>query len=139
MTDFKPEGWLLHKEENRQACRSLGALQAAMEQEEWIIDGNYSSTMEWRMAACDTVFFLDYPTEICLQGIEARRGQARSDLPWIESDTIDPEFSDFVRKYHTESRPDVIRLLKTYSEKNVFVFRSRQEADAYLSRQQKSV
>ena len=33
MTDFKPEGWLLHKEENRQACRSLGALQAAMEQE----------------------------------------------------------------------------------------------------------
>lgn len=30
MTDFKPEGWLIHRLENRDACRSLPALQEAM-------------------------------------------------------------------------------------------------------------
>ena len=50
-------------------------------QEEWIIDGNYSSTMELRMQACDTIFFLDYATEVCLAGILSRRGKARPDHP----------------------------------------------------------
>ena len=44
----------------------------------WIIDGNYGSTMEWRIEASDTVFFLDYPTEVCLEGIRARKGKPRS-------------------------------------------------------------
>ena len=34
----------------------------AMSGDSWIIDGNYSSTMEMRIAACDTVILLDYPT-----------------------------------------------------------------------------
>ena len=34
-------------------------LRAVMSGERWIIDGNYGSTMELRMAACDTVIFLD--------------------------------------------------------------------------------
>ena len=32
MTDFKPEGWRMHSDENRRACRSLLALQEAAEQ-----------------------------------------------------------------------------------------------------------
>jgi len=37
----------------------LERLSAVLEKDEWIIDGNYGSTMELRMAACDTVIFLD--------------------------------------------------------------------------------
>ena len=33
MTDYKPEGWLINRDENREACRSLASLRAAMEQE----------------------------------------------------------------------------------------------------------
>ena len=36
-------------------------LAAVLEKEEWIIDGNFSSTMELRLAVCDAVFFLDFP------------------------------------------------------------------------------
>ena len=28
---------------------------------EWILDGNYGSTLELRLKECDTVIFLDYP------------------------------------------------------------------------------
>lgn len=52
-----------------------------LQKDEWIIDGNYGSTMEMRIQACDTVIFLDYPLEVCLEGIKTRRGKARTDMP----------------------------------------------------------
>ncbi len=60
----------------------LKRLQDAMSKPEWIIDGNYGSTMETRLNACDTVFFLDYNVEVCIAGVEERKGQPRSDMPW---------------------------------------------------------
>lgn len=59
----------------------LQKLQDILCEETWIIDGNYASTIEMRLNACDTVFFLDYPTEVCLDGIRQRKGKERSDIP----------------------------------------------------------
>ena len=112
----------------------LARLSAAMETDEWIIDGNYGSTIERRLAACDTVFFLDYPVEVCLEGIRARRGKPRSDMPWFETDEEDTNFIEFIKNYNAESRPQVIELLEKYSHKNVHIFRSRAEKDDFLSR-----
>ena len=108
-------------------------LQAVMRKPAWIIDGNYGSSMEMRIKESDTVFFLDYPTEVCVEGIEARKGKPRSDMPWINDDGTDKDFIDFVKKYNTESRPGVLELLKKYSDKNIIVFKNRAEADKYLS------
>ena len=57
-----------------------------MKEPSWIIDGNYLRTMEMRLKECDTVFFLDYPAEVCLDGIQERKGQKRSDMPWVENE-----------------------------------------------------
>ena len=97
----------------------------------WIIDGNYGSTMEARMAACDTVFFLDYDPAVCLAGIRERQGKSRADMPWIETED-DEEFLTFVREYNEKSRPDVLALLEKYQEKQIVVFRTRDEADEFL-------
>ena len=51
----------------------LKRVQDVIQKDSWIIDGNYGSSMEMRMQACDTVFFLDYPVDICIQGIHERR------------------------------------------------------------------
>ena len=106
-------------------------LHATMEKESWIIDGNYASTMEMRLAACDTVFFLDYSPEVCLAGIDARRGKSRPDMPWVETEG-DEEFIAFIKNYSTDSRPKVIELLGRYSDKNIVIFKTRAEADAFL-------
>ncbi len=109
-------------------------LEAVLAQRSWIVDGNYGGTMELRLAACDTVFFLDYPTDVCLSGLTERRGRARPDLPWVEREgETDEEFVSFVRAYATESRPRVLELLARYRDRRVIVFHSRDEADAYLS------
>lgn len=97
----------------------------------WIIDGNYGSTMEWRIEASDTVFFLDYPTEVCLEGIWARKGKPRSDMLWVETGD-DEEFLQFIRDYREESRPKVLNLLEKYPDKTVFIFHARDEADEFL-------
>lgn len=109
-------------------------LKNTIAQELWIIDGNYGSTIELRLQACDTVFFLDYPLEVCLEGVQSRKGTARTDMPWIESvDEEDEAFINFIKDYNTVSRPKVIGLLKAYEYKRVIVFKSREEAKQYIA------
>ena len=103
-----------------------------LEKNEWIIDGNYGSTMELRIAVCDTVFFLDYPLDVCLDGIKARRGKRRSDMPWIETEE-DAEFIEYIKNFNEQQRPKVLELLKKYSDKNILIFKSREEVDTFLN------
>lgn len=114
-------------------CREtfLERLNDVMKRDEWIIDGNYASTMELRLSKCDTVFFLDYASEVCLEGVRARRGAIRSDMPWIETED-DAEFLSFVSRYNEDQRPSVLKLLEKYGDKKVFIFKSRQEAEEFL-------
>lgn len=108
-------------------------LSNVIQKDEWIIDGNYGSTMELRMQACDTVVFLDYPLEVCLNGIVERRGKPRTDMPWIEDAEEDAEFIEFIKNYNIESRPKVMRLLDKYSHKDIYIFNNRDETDKFLN------
>ena len=104
-----------------------------LDRDEWIIDGNYKRTMERRMAACDTVIFFDLPLEDCIEGIKARRGKPRPDMPWRGAgDSDDPEFMEFVKSFKDVQRPHVIELLEKYSDKRIVIFKSRDEADGFL-------
>ena len=99
---------------------------------EWIIDGNYSRTIEMRIKECDTVFLFDLPTEVCLQGASERLGKGRYDVPWIEKE-LDPEFEEFIKDFSKTSLPKIYALIDKYkSEKQVVIFKSREEADEYI-------
>ncbi len=111
----------------------LDRLQKVLSSPEWIIDGNYKSIMDMRLKKCDTVFFLDYPTDICLEGVRARRGEPRSDMPWFETDTLDEEFISYIENFNSETRPQIMDLLNKYSNKNITVFRTREESQEYLN------
>ena len=99
----------------------------------WIIDGDYSRTYEKRIAACDTVFFLDYDVEVCLQGIIDRVGKERRDSPGTDNKP-DPELVKLVKNYETEDKPVLIELFNKYSDKNIIMLHSREEANALLKR-----
>lgn len=98
----------------------------------WIIDGNYSRTLELRLQRCDTVFLLDYPLDICLAGAESRIGTKREDLPWVEEE-FDSEFRKWIEDFPDKKLPDIYRLLETYRDKaDIHIFKNRAQADAYL-------
>ena len=86
------------------------------------------------MQACDTVIFLDYPLEVCLNGIKDRKGKIRSDMPWIESDEDDAEFIEFITNYNSQSRPEVMELLDRYSHKDIIIFSTRTQEEEFLAK-----
>ena len=101
---------------------------------QWIIDGNYKRTIEMRLKQCDTVFLFDLPTEVCLQGATERIGKGRYDLPWIETE-LDPDFKKFIEEFHKTTLPYIYELLDRYKEeKQVLIFKSREEADDYITK-----
>ena len=107
------------------------ALEAILHTNGWIIDGNYGCTMEKRIQMCDTVFFLDLPTEVCLQGALSRLGVKREDMPWVE-EKMDDEFSEFITNFANCERLQIYAILEKYPNKSVVIFRSHAEIDQYL-------
>lgn len=109
----------------------LSRLGTVLEKDQWIIDGNYSFSMEMRLKKCDAVFFLDYPPEVCLDGVRSRMGKPRPDMPWIEQE-YDEEFIQFIKNFKTERCPQIYSLLEKYGDKPQFVFKTRAEAEKFL-------
>lgn len=124
----KPDRTNISKEEFDMRLKEL------VQRDRWIIDGNYQRTLEIRLKECDTVFLLDFPTEVCLAGARERIGTQREDLPWMESESeLDPEFKEWIIGFSKEQLPRIYELLEQYgANKNVVIFKSREEADAYL-------
>lgn len=122
---WKPDGSHITREEFDQK------LERIFKEEAWIMDGDYSRTYEVRFQACDTLIFLDYDREVCMEGITERVGKKRSDIPWVARE-IDPALVELVRRYSEENRPVIYSLIEKYSDKHQFVFHSREEADEWL-------
>lgn len=109
-------------------------LEDIMKEDRWIIDGNYRSTLELRLRACDTVFLLDYPLEVCLQGARERVGQRRDDLPWMETE-FDSEFEQWIIDFQKTKLKEQYELLANYPNKTLIVFKSRKEAENFLAQE----
>lgn len=115
------------------------ALSKILREDAWIIDGNYQRTLEMRLKACDTVFLMDFPLEVCLSGAQARVGKRHEDLPWIET-KFDPEFRQWIIDFSRDKLPHIYELLDQYHQnKEINIFRSRAEADDYIKMQANKV
>ncbi len=105
-----------------------------LEKDEWIIDGDYSRTYEIRMKYADTIYFLDFPLEVALAGVESRIGKPRDDIPWRE-DIFDPEFKQLIMNWYKNTLPVLRKLLGQYKEiKNIIVFKTREEIDSFVEK-----
>ena len=108
------------------------ALGEILEGDLWIVDGNYSRTLERRIAACDTVILFDLPTEVCLDGAVARLGKNRPDMPWID-ERLDPHLKNEIEGFKKDTLPTVYTLIDKYKEgRKTIVFNSREAADRFI-------
>ena len=126
---------LWHRPDRTNVTREAfdAALAGLLTRPAWIIDGDYSRTLQVRLEACDTVFFLDYPLDVCLAGVEDRRGCLRPDMPWVEEE-LDAEFLQYILDFGRDQLPIVTALLERYrGRRKIITFHSRAEADNYLN------
>lgn len=106
------------------------ALDRILDENSWIIDGNFQRTLARRLERCDTVFLFDLPLSDCLAGVESRIGRKRPDMPGVETG-FDPNFRQWIVDFRKNRLPGIMELLAKADCRKI-IFKSRGEADAYL-------
>ena len=100
----------------------------------WIIDGNYSSTLEMRYEKAELIFYFDLPVEICLRSHRERLGKKRIDLPDYLEEKEDAEFEQYIKDFPQNEKPKFINMQQKYPEKKVIIFKQRSEANKFLEK-----
>lgn len=106
----------------------------------WIMDGNYSGTLEMRLAACDTVIFLDLPRTLCVWRVLKRsavyKKGTRPDVAEGCEERLDSEYAKFIKwiwDYPKRSKPKVEVLLKQFQDtKQIVVLKTTAEVEDFF-------
>jgi adenylate kinase family enzyme len=107
-----------------------------LKRDRWVMDGNYPSSLELRVAHADTVIFLDQRRWICLWRCLKRfvmhRGENRPELAEGCNEKIDLDFLKWIWNYPRDVKPQIESVLERHSEKQVVWLRRSEEVDAFL-------
>jgi len=105
--------------------------------ESWIIDGNFGGTMGIRIAAADSVVFLDLPRALCVWRTVKRvityRKETRPDMADGCDEKLDLVFLKWIWDFPKRTRPKILRLLgEIEGKKPIFRLRSRKDVERFL-------
>lgn len=108
-----------------------------VQRDSWIIDGNYSDSLDIRLVAADIVIFLDFPRHICLWRVIKRflqhRGTTRPDMGPGCPEQIDWEFINWIWRFPTRSKLRILQKIEQYfCGKEVIRLRSPREVEEFL-------
>ena len=103
----------------------------------WIIDGNYSRTMDARLQKCDTIIYLDYSRASCLWGMFQRvllnRDRTRPDMAEGCPERLDWEFVKYIWNFNKNNRVlNYTRIAKSKHAKAI-VLNNRRQKQAFLA------
>ena len=109
-----------------------------VKRDSWIMDGNYSGTLDQRLEACDTVILLDLPRTLCLWRVLKRgimyRNSGRPDMASGCPEKFSLEFVRWIWNYSSRTRPKVLKILNANSDrKKVVWLRSRSDVKNFLA------
>ncbi|MDT7604653.1 MAG: hypothetical protein QOF61_2650 [Acidobacteriota bacterium] len=104
----------------------------------WVMDGNYSGTLDIRLEACDTVVFLDVPRSVCLWRVLKRvatyRRGGRADMAEGCAEKFDLVFMRWIWTYPKQKRLKIFKLLAEKArDKTVAVLRTQAEIESFLA------
>ena len=115
----------------------LKTVEKLIRRDAWIMDGNYSGTLDIRFKACDTVIFLDMARTLCLWRVLKRvlmyRKQSRPDMAQGCPERLTMEFILWIWNYSSRTRPKIVRLLESNAEKRIVWLRSQSDVERFLA------
>jgi len=108
-------------------------------QEQWIIDGNYSRTIDLRIERADLIIYLDMPRWLCLLRVLKRRimyhNRTRPDMNEGCPEKIDFEFLKWIWNYRKRSRMKTIKKLEQVRGiKEVVILKNQKQVNDYMQR-----
>ncbi|NLA87772.1 MAG: hypothetical protein GX847_10950 [Clostridiales bacterium] len=126
---WKP-GWVQSAKEE-----FYDALQNALSEESWIIDGNYAGSLPLRLTYCDMAVYFDFPRAVCLWGVLRRvlssRGRVRPDMGDGCPERLDREFIKYTWNFEKTQGAENRATVRA-SGKPVVWFLSRRDVRRFL-------
>ena len=112
-----------------------------LEGEQWIMDGNFSSTLEMRLEAADTVILFDRNHWLCawgvLQRVRKNRGITRPDMGADCPERFDADFLRWVLEFPKKVRPRQLEQIREHGAHcTVYRLKSRRQARKLLDQWQ---
>lgn len=105
----------------------------------WIVDGNYGNTMNLRLAAADTIIWLDFNRYLCVWRVLKRyiqySGKTRPDMASGCPERLNWEFLTYVWNFPRLSRPQIlIRLAQLQDNKQIIIIENPSQVLDLLER-----
>ncbi|TQR12904.1 DNA topology modulation protein [Psychrobacillus soli] len=111
-------------------------VQEKLEEKEWIMDGNFDSTLAFRAKYADLIIFLDFPKTLCTYRVLKRawiyRGKTRPDMGPGCPEKIDIKFAKWVWRFPRDARPGIINVLREVKNVDICILRSPKEVTGFL-------
>jgi adenylate kinase family enzyme len=132
-TLFWRPGWVRVSGEDQQQI-----LDDAINQDEWIIDGDHVHTQDRRFAAADTIILLDFPRTTCLWRVVKRRlqyrGTNRLGLPQGCPERLNWTLLKWVWEYPVDVRPQVVNNIEQHAHgRQVIILRSPEHVEKFVN------
>ena len=109
----------------------------AVDEPKWILDGNYSRTLQARLDRCDMVVYLDFPRWFCILSVVRRylqnAGQIRPDMAEGCPEKIDREFLHWIWTYNGKHRDKFLKMLDEMPEEKVVILKNRREVNRFVN------
>ncbi len=114
----------------------ISKVESLVKCDSWIMDGNFGGTREIRLAACDTIIWLDTPRHVCLYRALKRtvtyHNRTRPDMAEGCNEKLDWEFLRWIWEYPSRI-PRLLEQIKNHSGKRLIVIRSEKDVEALLA------
>lgn len=102
---------------------------------EWIMDGTYSSTLQQRIEKSNLVIFLDYSSFAHLKGVLGRykklKGQERLEIPGCK-ERMSFNFLLWVINWRRNKRKKILQFLNDIERDNTLIFKDRKKLNKWF-------
>lgn len=108
-----------------------------LENNNWIMDGNYRSTLDKRIQKCDIIIFLDYPTHKLINSIVNRfiKQYFKIKKEIISGNNhLNLEIIKLAFKWKKEKRNEIIDTLNN-TDKKKYIFKSRKQLNDWYKQE----
>lgn len=127
------ENWIVNDKKDRDK-----KILSKLEEEKWIIDGTYSSTLKERVEKSDLIVFLDYSTLARIKGVLKRyfknSGNEKEEIPGCK-ERISFGLMKSVLRWKRHKRSQIIEILKVVEKDKIIVFQNRKQLNAWYDNQ----
>jgi adenylate kinase family enzyme len=131
-TVFWKAGWIMTPKDEQAPI-----MEGLVKRESWVIDGNYTGTVDMRFSRSDTIIYMDFPRRLCFWRVFKRifmyRKKRRPDITEGCPEKIDLEFLQWIWNYNKSIKPRIMDMIEQYKNNaDIIILRNPEDVTSFI-------